>query len=74
MQELITPIWPTWKELSDDLGVPYTTVWSWKVRNRIPADYEQKIIAAAKARGVELTLQDFADVRKPHANVKQGAA
>lgn len=73
MQNLITPIWPTWKDLSDDLGLPYTTVWSWKVRNRIPAEYDGDIIAAAIGRGHVLTLEQFSAARTEQRNAKREA-
>ena len=71
--EHIFHIWPTVKEMSDDLGLPYTTVHSWKDRGRIPADYDFELIEAAKNRGHSLTLEVLAQARRSSANTK-GAA
>lgn len=60
----IKHIWPKVKDLSDDLGVPYTTAHSWVIRGRIPADYDIDIIRAAKKRGAKLTLEDLAKARR----------
>ena len=73
MKNLITPIWPTWKDLSDDLGLPYTTVWSWGVRDSIPAEYDAEIIAAARKRGGDLTLEMLADTRHAQRQAKRAA-
>lgn len=73
MENLITPIWPTWKEFSDDLGLAYTTVWSWKVRDRIPSEYDAEIIAAARKRGGDLTLEQLADARRDRRSAKREA-
>ena len=59
----IKHIWPTVKDVSEALGVPYTTAHSWKIRGRIPADYDLPLIVAAKKRGKKLTLRELADAR-----------
>jgi hypothetical protein len=61
----ISGVWRFMSELADDLGVPYTTVASWKQRGRIPAKYDFQIIRAAKARGTEITLEQLAFGRAP---------
>lgn len=60
----IKHIWPTIKEVADDLGVPYTTAHSWSVRGRIPSDYDLDLILAAKKRGKKLTLEELARARQ----------
>lgn len=60
----IRHIWPTVKDIADDLGVPYTTAHSWGVRGRIPADYDLDLIEAAKKRGKLLTLEELAEARR----------
>mgnify|MGYP003600284232 CR=1 FL=1 len=60
----IRDIWPTVKDIADDLGVPYTTAHSWIARGRIPPDRDLDLIAAAKKRGKKLTLEDLAKDRR----------
>lgn len=59
----IKHIWPTVKDIADDLAVPYTTAHSWIARGRIPAGYDLALIAAAKKRGKALTLKQLAEAR-----------
>lgn len=59
----IKHIWPTVREIADDLGVPYTTAHSWEVRGRIPASYDFALIEAASKRGKALTLIELAEAR-----------
>ena len=59
----ISHIWKRPVDLAHDLGLPFTTVYSWTARGRIPADRDLDIIAAAKARGVNLTLERLAQAR-----------
>jgi len=60
----ISHIWPTMAELAADLGKPYPTVFAWKQRGRIPADYDFDLIEAASARGKVLTLEELAQARR----------
>ena len=60
----IRHIWPTVKDLADDLAIPYTTAHSWAARGRIPADYDDDLIAAAQKRGIKLTRDELASGRK----------
>lgn len=60
----ISHIWPTVKDLAGELGLPYTTVHSWSVRGRIPADYDLDLIDAAVRRGHKLTLEQLARARR----------
>ena len=62
--EHIAHIWPTIASLAVDLGKPYQTVAAWKLRGRIPADYDLDLIAAAKKRGHNLTLEALAEARR----------
>jgi hypothetical protein len=59
----ILSIWPTVKDLSDDLGLPYTTVHSWAARGRIPASHDLDLIRAASLRGHSLTLEELHTAR-----------
>lgn len=45
--------------LAADIGVLGVTVRQWRNRGNIPAKYWPKIIAAAEAKGVKLTLAQF---------------
>lgn len=58
--ERITDIWPTVGELARDMGVPYTTAHSWVKRGRIPADYDLRLVEAARKRGSHLSLAQLA--------------
>ena len=60
-------IWTTPAALSSDLGLPYTTVHSWFVRESIPATRDLDLIDAAKRRGHQLTLEDLAHARRAKA-------
>lgn len=70
--EHIKHIWPTVRELADDLGLPYTTVHSWSVRGRIPPERDFDIIAAAAQRGIAVTYEYLAVARRPQT--RRGAA
>jgi hypothetical protein len=63
--EHLQHIWPTIRDIADDLGLPYTTVHSWAGRGNIPACYDADLIEAAARRGSALTLEDLAIHRRP---------
>lgn len=65
--ETIFDIWPTTADLATDLGVPYTTAASWRVRGNIPAKHDLDLIAAAAARGREIRLETLAEMRRAQA-------
>lgn len=46
--------------MAADLGEKHVTVNQWRHRDNIPPKYWPIIIAKAKARGFELTLEQFA--------------
>jgi hypothetical protein len=60
----ILRIWPRLSDLAADLNKPYQTVAAWKQRGRIPADHDLDLIAAARKRGHELTLEQLAVARR----------
>lgn len=70
--EPIFKLWPTTGDLASDLGVPYTTAASWRARGNIPAKHDLDLVAAAKARGRDLTLERLAELRR--ATPQAGAA
>jgi len=72
--EHIKHIWPNMTDLAADLGMPYTTVASWKARGRIPADYDADIIRAARDRGETLTFEDMAVARLSRRSPDPGAS
>jgi hypothetical protein len=45
-------LWPSIETLSQDVGVPYQTVHSWRRRNSIPAIYWDDVAKTAKKRGI----------------------
>ncbi len=61
--EHIMHIWPTVADLAADLGRPYQTVASWKVRGHIPAEYDVELVELAARRGHALRFEDLARAR-----------
>jgi len=50
--------WPSVAEFSRDLGVPYTTAFSWKERGAIPGEHWLAIVRAANRRShPEVTVE-----------------
>ncbi|HEX5778552.1 MAG TPA: hypothetical protein VFY21_06890 [Xanthobacteraceae bacterium] len=47
----IIDVWPSVAEFGRDLGVPYTTAFSWKDRGAIPGEHWLAIVRAARHRG-----------------------
>ena len=74
MRTIIDPIWPKISDLAADLRVPYTTAASWLQRGRIPASRDLDLIAAAKARGFSISLEQIALARRDAATLERGAA
>ena len=62
--EQIISLWPSMRDLAEDLGQPYSTVTSWKQRGSIPAKFDLDLIAAASGRGKSLTLEQLALARR----------
>ena len=57
----ICNLWPTARELSEDMGVPLPTVNNWKARNRVPAKYWRRMLIKADHRHIDVTTEDFID-------------
>jgi hypothetical protein len=58
MDASIIDLWPSAEQFAADIGLKYPShARVMKVRGRIPPAYEQRIIAAASARGIELPAQ-----------------
>jgi hypothetical protein len=51
-------------ELGRVLDVPMTTVSSWGLANQIPTWRQLKILEAAAARGIDLSIGDFPPIRR----------
>ena len=51
--------------LARELGVPMTTVASWKQNNQIPVWRQPKLLELAAAKGIPLSTSDF-----PHKPLK----
>lgn len=49
----------TASSLAREMGVPMTTVASWKQKNQIPAWRQPKLLELAAARGIPLSTTDF---------------
>lgn len=57
-------LWPSQTTLAADLGeADATLVRMWKYRQRIPADYDVRIVDAAKARGLPVSFETLARLR-----------
>jgi len=65
--EHIRSIWNSPKDLSEALGVPYTTAYSWYQRGGVPARYDVALVSAAKSRGHTLTFEQLAGDRARRA-------
>lgn len=69
-------IWNTLSEMSDDLGVSYVTAAAMKRRGEIPSRYDLKVMLSAQRRGIEISLQSFAEWHDAHSarrrDIRQG--
>lgn len=66
--------WPSPKAFGDDIGVKLSHVHVMKVRGSIPARRWPAVAAAAKARGIGITLDDVVKAHEqPAPDHKQGA-
>ena len=51
--------WPTVADFARDIGVPYETARKMRTRNNIIHEHWSDVLAAARDRGIELTLEDL---------------
>lgn len=57
-------LWPSQTTLAADLGEEDATlVRMWKYRQRIPAEYDVRIVDAATARGLPISFETLARLR-----------
>lgn len=61
----IFAIWPSTKEMADDLGQKYDTVLRWKLRKRIPSTAWPTIIEKAAARETLVTAAQLLAANAP---------
>lgn len=52
-------IWPSLRELADEIGEKHSTVRKWRKRKRIPDSAWHRIIEKAAVRRKLLTVEDF---------------
>ena len=55
----IFALWETAEDMAAALGERSGTVRMWRHRNAIPLRHFPKVVEAARARGVNITLQDL---------------
>ncbi|KII11384.1 hypothetical protein [Phaeobacter sp. S60] len=63
----IIDLWPSRKELAEDVGASLMAVHHWHGRDRIPAEYDAKLLDAACARNIPLHWRRLMDLRSGHA-------
>jgi len=60
--------WPSQVALAADIGeADATIVRMWRYRQRIPAEYDVRIVAAAKARNIPVDFELLAKLRATEA-------
>lgn len=59
----ILSLWGSPKDLSLALDVPYVTAQQMKLRKTVGVKHWPKLIAASKARGVDITADDLLKMR-----------
>jgi hypothetical protein len=58
----VIDLWPTARDLGEDLGEKTATVHKWRQRNAIPGDQWLALYHAAKARGYRVSLTSLAQM------------
>lgn len=59
------------RALALDLGLPYTTVHSWKVRGRIPFEYHDAVVLSCSRRDVPTSHTELRDAAIGHSQRRQ---
>lgn len=62
------------RALALDLGLPYTTVHSWKVRGRVPLEYHDEVILSCARRDIAVTHRDLRDAALVAGRRQSGVA
>jgi hypothetical protein len=60
----VIALWPTPDVMADDLGHSHFAVRQWKTRDRIPAEWWLRVIAAAKKRRRSIRFEDLDRIRE----------
>ena len=61
----IFAVWDSLADMARDLNLPYQTVAKWAQRERIPSEAWGAVIAAAAAKGTDLTYPQLAAANPP---------
>lgn len=70
----VIALWPSLSALADDLGLPYGVVKQWRMRNSIPAERWQSLIAAAQVRDIAgITADSLAALAARRAQPERAA-
>jgi hypothetical protein len=59
----VIAIWPTPDAMAEDIGHTAFAVRQWKTRDRIPAEWWLRVIAAAKKRRRSIRFEDLDRIR-----------
>lgn len=70
----IIDCWPSPKAFGDDIGVKLSHVHVMKVRGSIPARRWPRVVEAARARDICLTLEQIEHAHAPAPQTQEGAA
>ncbi|WP_420023739.1 carph-isopro domain-containing protein [Cereibacter azotoformans] len=69
--------WPKRQALADEIGVSVDAVHKWARSGRIPSDWQDAVVKAARARGIEFATAEWmlaAHARNDLSAPKEGAA
>lgn len=64
--------WPSRAEFAADMQEPIGTVHKWFQRDSIPSDRDLGLVAAARERGLGLTLEAIAGIRAESSRARDG--
>lgn len=62
------------RPMASKIGLPSSTVNSWRVKRKIPAWRHGAILAAAEASGLKLTEDELVNVRADEQRTQEAAA
>jgi hypothetical protein len=68
--KVIIRLWPTIRDLAEDVGVSTNTALSWSSNGSIPAKYDVALVRAAEVRGIALTYENLAMARSVQTRSK----
>lgn len=70
----IIELWPDSQTLASDVGVKPIVAYRWHQRSSIPAEYDKRVLDAAKRRKIKLTPWDLVNARHSQFQPQSGAA